>query len=198
MHDAHFPHRNFVGYHTVYCGPQVQYFAYMHIAALPSSFSSLLGTLSFFQAFLGYAKCFFCYAKHFSAMLSSLLLRQAFFSYAGSFFALPSIFFPYWSLVSFAKHFSSMLSTSQLFRAFFFLATLSTYQLFQSFLFYAERYIGSSQHISDMLSIFFCSAKHFAAMLSTFQLFRAFFFYAKCFFFSVLRVFFCFAVYCAA
>ena len=91
-----------------YCGgPQVQYSsADMHIAALPSCFSSLLGTFRHFQALFGYAERFFCYAKHFpsilsvffssaklfSAMLSPFLLCQAFFGYAEPFSALPSIF----------------------------------------------------------------------------------------------------------
>ncbi len=37
----------------LYCGPQVQYFAYMHTAALSSCVSSLLSTFWLFQAFLG-------------------------------------------------------------------------------------------------------------------------------------------------
>ncbi len=129
-----------------YCGPQVQYFAHMHIAALPSCVSSLLGTFWPFQAFLGYAVCVF-------------LLCQAFFSYAEPFSTLPSIFLPCWSLVSFAKHLSSMLSTTQLFRAFFghakhfsalpiiSLLCWEVFRLFHAFF----RYTGH----------FFCSAKHF-------------------------------------
>ena len=67
-----------------YCGPQatqVQYFAYMHIAALSSCVSSLLSTFRLFLAFLGYAECF-------------VLPHQAFFSYGEPFSALPSIFLP--------------------------------------------------------------------------------------------------------
>ncbi len=43
------------GSHTEinYCGPQVQYFAYMYIAALPSCISSLLSTFWLFQVYLG-------------------------------------------------------------------------------------------------------------------------------------------------
>ncbi len=35
----------------------------MHIAALLSCISSLLGTFWLFQTFLGYAVCFFCYGE---------------------------------------------------------------------------------------------------------------------------------------
>ena len=72
--------------------PQVQYFAYMHFAALPSCVSSLLSTIRLFQAFLGYAECFFCHTKHFSAMLSHFLLCQALFFHADHLLPLPSMF----------------------------------------------------------------------------------------------------------
>ncbi len=92
--------------HSTVAHKLVQYFVYMHIAVLPSCVSSLLSTFRLFQAFLGCVECFFP-------------LCQAFFSYAEPFSALPSIFLPRLSLVSFAKHFSSVLSISQFFRAFF-------------------------------------------------------------------------------
>ncbi len=100
---------------AIYCGLQVQYFAYLHIATLPSCFSSLLGTFWLFQAFLGYAVCFFCYAKHFSAMLSPFLLCQAFFFHADHLFPLPSIYLLCWALFTSSEHFSATLSTSRLF-----------------------------------------------------------------------------------
>ena len=146
-----------------YCGPQVRYFAYMYIAALPSCISSLLSTFRLFQAFLGYAECFFCHTKHFSAMLSPFLLCQAFFFHADHLLPWPSTFLLCWGLLSSSEHFS---------------ATLSTSRLFQSFISYSERCFGSSKHISAMLNIFFllCQAffgyaEHFSALPSIFLLF---------------------------
>ncbi len=62
----------------IYCGPQVQYAAYKHIADIPSCVSYLLNTFRLFQAFIG------C-AEFFSAC-------QAFFSYTEPFSTLPSVF----------------------------------------------------------------------------------------------------------
>ncbi len=127
----------------------------MHIAALPSCVSSLLSTFRLFQAFLGCAECFFPRC-------------QAFFSYGEPFSALPRIFLPRWSLVSFANHFSSVLSTSQFFRAFFghakhfsnlpiiSLLDWEVFRLFQAFCSYAH--------------ILFCCAKPFTALPSVFLL----------------------------
>ena len=134
----------------------------MHIAALPSWFSSLLSTFRLFQAFLGYAECFFfCSAKHFCSILIT-------------FFPLPTIFLLCWALLTSSEHFS---------------ATLSISRLFQSFLVYTERCFGSSRqhffcsakHFSTILStfrlfqeffcyakwVFFCSAVYFSALLCT-------------------------------
>ena len=68
------------GYIIIYGGPQVQYSSDMHIAALPSCFSSQLSTFRLFQALFGYAERFFCYAKHFSSYRPT-----------ESFFGLPTI-----------------------------------------------------------------------------------------------------------
>ena len=157
--------------------------AYMHIAALPSCVSSLLSTFRLFQAFLGCAECFFCYAK-------------LFLSCAEPFTALPSIFLPCWSLISFAKHFSSVLSTSQLFRAFFG---------------HAKALLGSSNHLPSMLRGVSALPRIFQLCWSFFFLLcQADFGYAEPFsalpsvfilcyvVFLLCRVLFCSAVYCTA
>ncbi len=151
----------------------------MRNAALPSRVSSLLSTFRLLQAFLGCAKCFFCYAKHFLAMLNPFLLCQAFFFHADHLFPLPSIFLLCWALLSSSEHCS---------------ATLSTSRLFQSFAFYAERCFGSSKHFAAMLIIFFCYAKPFSAMPSALPSIFLLFYVV----FLLYRVLFCSAVYCMA
>ncbi len=111
--------------HKFYCGPQVQYFAYMHIAALPNCVSSLLTTFWLFQA------------KFF-------LLCQAFFNYAAHLFPLPSILLLCWALLSSSQNFSATLSTSR----------IISFLRFQAFFSYAEHFFCSAKHFSDMLSTF--------------------------------------------
>ncbi len=143
-----------------YGGPQVKYSSDMHIAALPSSISSLLGTFRLFQALFGHAERFFCYAMHFSSILSGVS-------------ALPSSFQLCWALFCSANHFSSVLGTYISVKHFS--ATLSTFRLHQTCFFYTERLFRSAKHFASMLNIspalpsifllrwvfFFCSAKHF-------------------------------------
>ncbi len=140
--------------HKFYCGPQVQYFAYMHIAALPNCVSSLLTTFWLFQA------------KFF-------LLCQAFFSYAAHLFPLPSILLLCWALLSSSENFSATLSTSRIIS----FLRWEVFRLFQAFFSYAEHFFCSAKHFSDMLSTF-------AALLCIFLLCKVFFLLCRVFFCS--------------
>ncbi len=158
-----------------YGGPQVQYSTDMHIDALPSCFSSLLGTFRLFQAIFCCAERFFCYAKHCSSIMRS-------------FSALPSSFQLCWALFCSANHFSSVLSTSRLCQAFFGYAKHfpALPRCYQAFFFYTER--------------LFHSAKDFSSMLNIFLSCQTFFFYAERAFFSALPSIFplCWALFCSA
>ena len=103
----------------------------MHMAPVPSCFSSLLNTFQLFQAVLGCAECFS--SLHFYSVLSTSRLYQTFFSAMLSTFRLCQAFF------FSSERFSCLLGIFLLFRAFFFL-------LCQAFSFYAVQYTAERKN----------------------------------------------------
>ncbi len=139
----------------------------MHIAVLPSCFSSLLSTFRLFQALFGSPEWFFCYAKHVSSILIGFLAMSSSFQICGDFFCS-------------ANHFLSVLSTSRLCQAFFgyakhFPALPSIFQLCWAF-------FPALPSIFRLCWALLRSSTRFSSMLSAFSALLCIFLLCLCFF----------------